>query len=162
MSTPKKLSPEPPNYLDAERYILGAILNDNQYYAEAAESLLPDDFYLDSHRRIFLRMGELVDKSHGVDIVTLTEYLKRLKEIDSVGGWAYVTDLTTGISRRPYIKDYIAIVKEKAQLRRLIKVCTQSAERAYDQQDEAKEIARTVWSELKEIFAAESAAVSVK
>ena len=64
-----------PANLDAERTILGAILLDNAAHSEAAEKLEADDFSLDSHRRIFLRMTELIDRERAVDIVTLANEL---------------------------------------------------------------------------------------
>ena len=60
-----------------------------------------DDFSLDSHRRIFLRMSELMDASRAVDIVTLSNELARYKEVEAVGGVAYLASLTEGLPRRP-------------------------------------------------------------
>src|SRR6202044_3061546 len=68
-----------PANLDAEKTILGAILLENAAHAEAAEHIKPDDFSLDSHRRIFLRMSELIDTGRTVDIVTLSNELSRYK-----------------------------------------------------------------------------------
>jgi hypothetical protein len=75
-----------PANLDAEKTILGAILLDNAAHSEAAEKLEGDDFSLDSHRRIFLRMTELMDHERAVDIVTLANELAKNKEVESVGG----------------------------------------------------------------------------
>ena len=77
-----------PANIDAEKTILGAVLLDNSAHAEAAEKLEAEDFSLDSHRRIFLRMTELMDKQHAVDFVTLANSLQRHKEIEAVGGVA--------------------------------------------------------------------------
>ncbi|HSY70690.1 MAG TPA: DnaB-like helicase N-terminal domain-containing protein, partial [Alloacidobacterium sp.] len=68
-----------PASIDAERSILGAILLDNHSYNEAAEKLNADDFALDSHRRIYGRMAELIDASRAVDIVTLSEELASVR-----------------------------------------------------------------------------------
>ncbi len=73
-----------PANIDAEKTILGAILLDNAAHAEAAEKLDAEDFSLDSHRRIFLRMTELMNESRAVDIVTLSNELARMKEIETV------------------------------------------------------------------------------
>jgi replicative DNA helicase len=112
-----------PANLDAEKTILGAILLDNAAHAEAAEALKADDFSLDSHRRIFLRMSELIDTGRTVDIVTLANELARYKEVESVGGVAYLASLTEGLPRRPVIEDYVRIVKDKSMLRRLMGIC---------------------------------------
>jgi replicative DNA helicase len=126
-----------PANLDAEKTILGAILLDNAAHAEAAESLKSEDFSLDSHRRIFLRMTELIDTGRTVDIVTLSNELARYKEVESVGGVAYLASLTEGLPRRPVIEDYIRIVKDKSMLRRLMGICSAAIARAADQSQDA-------------------------
>ena len=112
-----------PANIDAEKTILGAILLDNAAHAEAAEKLASDDFSLDSHRRIFLRMTELMDAQRAVDIVTLANELARYKEVEAVGGVAYLASLTEGLPRRPVIEEYIRIVKDKSLLRKLMGIC---------------------------------------
>ena len=126
-----------PANVEAEKTILGAILLDNAAHAEAAEKLAPDDFSLDSHRRIFQRMSELMDAQRAVDIVTLANELSRFKEVEAVGGVAYLASLTEGLPRRPVIEDYIRIVKDKSMLRRLMLICSAAIAQAADQSDEA-------------------------
>ena len=92
-----------PASLDAERSILGAILLDNDTYPQAAESLRAEDFSLDSHRRIYARMVDLNDTGRPVDIVTLADELGRRKEVEAVGGVAYLSSLTDGMPRRENI-----------------------------------------------------------
>src|ERR1700678_4743672 len=96
-----------PASVEAERSILVAILLDNHSYNEAAEKLRADDFSLDSHRRIFGRMAELIDAHRAVDIVTLSEELARRKEVEAVGGVASLASLTEGLPRRPSIEEYV-------------------------------------------------------
>jgi replicative DNA helicase len=126
-----------PANVDAEKTILGAILLDNAAHAEAAEKLESDDFSLDSHRRIFLRMSELMDAQRAVDIVTLANELARYKEVESVGGVAYLASLTEGLPRRPVIEEYIRIVKDKSLLRKLMGICSMAIARAADQGETA-------------------------
>ncbi len=140
-----------PANIDAERTILGAILLDNAAHAEAAETLKPDDFSLDSHRRIFLRMGELIDSGRAVDIVTLSNELARYKEIEAVGGVAYLASLTEGLPRRPVIEDYIRIVKDKSLLRRLMGICSAAIAKAADQSQEAISVLDETESQLLEV-----------
>jgi replicative DNA helicase len=140
-----------PANVDAEKTILGAILLDNAAHAEAAEFLKADDFSLDSHRRIFLRMSELVDSSHGVDIVTLSNELARYKEIEAVGGVAYLASLTEGLPRRPVIEDYIRIVKDKSMLRRLMGICSAAIAKAADQSEDALGVLDETESQLLEV-----------
>ncbi|HEY4677242.1 MAG TPA: replicative DNA helicase [Candidatus Angelobacter sp.] len=129
-----------PASMDAERAILGAILLDNSAYPQAAEHLRAEDFSLDSHRRIYLRMMELAETGKPVDFVTLTEQLGQHKEIESVGGVAYVTSLTDGLPRVKNIEQYVKIVKDKALLRGLIHAATSAIQQAYEQEAPAEEI----------------------
>jgi len=140
-----------PANVDAEKTILGAILLDNAAHAEAAEVLKPDDFSLDSHRRIFLRMSELVDSGRAVDIVTLANELARYKEVEAVGGVAYLASLTEGLPRRPVIEDYIRIVKDKSMLRRLMGICSAAIAKAADQSEDALGVLDATESQLLEV-----------
>ena len=141
-----------PANFDAEKTILGAILLDNSAHSEAVEKLEPDDFALNSHRRIFLRMGELMDTHRAVDIVTLAEQLRATKEIAEIGGVAYLASLTEGLPRRPAVKEYIRIVKEKAQLRRILAIAEHIKAEVYDGGDPALEIGRQAMKNLMTIF----------
>ena len=139
-----------PANVDAEKTILGAILLDNAAHAEAAEKLQPDDFSLDSHRRIYLRMGELIDAQRAVDIVTLANELARCKEIEAVGGVAYLASLTEGLPRRPVIDEYIRIVKDKSLMRRLMSICAMAIARAADQSESALQVLSGTEEQLME------------
>src|SRR5580700_7072570 len=126
-----------PASVEAERSILGAILLDNHSYNEAAEKLRAEDFSLDSHRRIYSRMSELVDARRAVDIVTLAEGLARRKEVEAVGGGAYLASLTEGLPRRPSTDECGRIVKDKSLPRQLIGICSTAITRAADPSEEA-------------------------
>jgi replicative DNA helicase len=140
-----------PASIDAEKTILGAILLDNAAHSEAAEKLEADDFSLDSHRRIFLRMSELIDEQHAVDIVTLSHQLAKYKEVEAVGGVAYLASLTEGLPRRPVIEEYVRIVKDKSLLRRLMLICSEAIARAADQGETALEVLGAAEARLLEV-----------
>jgi replicative DNA helicase len=139
-----------PANVDAEKTILGAILLDNASHSEAAEKLESEDFSLDSHRRIFLRMSELMDQQRAVDIVTLANELSRNKEVEAVGGVAYLASLTEGLPRRPVIDEYIRIVKEKSVARRLMAICSMAIARAADQSENILEVLGGTETQLME------------
>jgi replicative DNA helicase len=139
-----------PANIDAEKTILGAILLDNAAHSEAAEKLDAEDFSLDSHRRIFLRMSELMNTQRAVDIVTLANELVRYKEIEAVGGVAYLASLTEGLPLRPVIEEYIRIVKDKSLLRRLMAICSAAIARAADQSETALEVLGAAETQLLE------------
>src|SRR6201998_2227867 len=140
-----------PSNIDAEKTILGAILLDNAAHSEAAEKLEADDFSLDSHKRIFLRMSELMNEQRAVDIVTLSHELARFKEIESVGGVAYLAALTEGLPMRPVIEEYIRIVKDKSLLRKLMLICSAAIARAADQSETALEVIGAAETALLEV-----------
>ena len=140
-----------PANIDAEKTILGAILLDNTAHSEAAEKIDADDFSLDSHRRIFMRMSELMDSQRAVDIVTLAHELARYKEVEAVGGVAYLASLTEGLPRRPVIEEYIRIVKDKSLLRKLMMICSSAIARAADQSEDAIGVLDVTESQLLEV-----------
>ncbi len=140
-----------PANIDAEKTILGAILLDNAAHSEAAEKLEASDFSLDSHQRIFLRMSDLMNAQRAVDIVTLANELARYKEIETVGGVAYLASLTEGLPLRPVIEDYIRIVKDKSLLRKLMAICSAAIARAADQSETALEVLDMAENQLLEV-----------
>src|SRR5205807_8374458 len=140
-----------PASMEAERAILGAILLHNLAYDQAAEILQAADFSLDSHRRIYLRMMELAESGRPIDFVTLAEQLGQHKEIEAVGGVAYLTSLTDGLPRVKNIEQYVRIVKDKALLRSLIHAATGAIQRAYEQDAPAEEIINAAESSIFEI-----------
>ncbi|TKJ34499.1 replicative DNA helicase [bacterium (candidate division B38) B3_B38] len=125
-----------PHSLEAERSVLGAILLDNRTLNEAIELLTGDDFYRESHRRVFLKMVDLWDKSRAIDLVTLKESLADSGELERVGGPAYLASLIDGVPRSTNIEHYARIVKEKSVLRRLISASNQVISKCYAQDEE--------------------------
>jgi replicative DNA helicase len=138
-TTYETLSTLPAN-VEAERSILGAIMLDNLAFNQAAEHLKPDDFSLDSHRRIYSRMVDLAESSRPIDIITLVEELDRNKELQSVGDAGYVSSLLDGVPDRPSIEHYVKIVRDKALLRGLIHTANTAIARAAEQSDLAEDI----------------------
>jgi replicative DNA helicase len=150
-ANPAGYDPGLPAAVDAEKTILGAILLDNAAHSEAAEKLEADDFSLDSHKRIYQRMSDLLAEQRPVDIVTLSNELAKFKEIEAVGGVAYLASLTEGLPRRPVIEEYIRIVKDKSLLRRLMLICSQAIARAADQSETALEVLGAAEAGLLEV-----------
>jgi replicative DNA helicase len=142
---------EPPANVQAERVLIGACLLDVAYFNEIAEKLTERDFYLDSHVRIFKAIAGLVDANVAVDPLTLCTELTRTKEIEAVGGWSYVNDLTSDLPRRPAITDYINIILQKSQLRRMIGLFNVALTRAQDDSEVPLAILEDAESSLLEI-----------
>src|SRR5215470_11792551 len=129
-----------PANVEAERSILGAILLDNHAFNDASEHLKPEDFSLDSHRRIYSRMMDLSESSKPIDIITLVEELDQKRDLQAVGDVGYISGLLDGVPDRPSIEHYVRIVRDKAILRGLISVAQASIAKASEQADPADEI----------------------
>ncbi len=148
VTTAYSLDPVLPVNIEAERSILGAVLLDNFVYTQAASLLKPEDFSLDSHRRIYGHMVALSESGRPIDYVTLAEELSRNKELEAIGGVAYLTSLTDGLPRVSNIEHYIRIVRDKSMLRALINAANQAIQSAVAQTEPAEEVLATAESAL--------------
>ena len=140
MPTDTTLEKPLPNNLDAERSILGAILLDNNALNAAIETLKPEDFFLDQHRRVFVQMISLGEHQQGIDLVTLTEELHRHGELEASGGAPYLASLVDGVPKVTNVQHYARIVKEKAVLRNLIHATHNIQQKAFEGDDGADAI----------------------
>jgi replicative DNA helicase len=131
--------------------ILGAMLVEPVAIIDATMLLKTDDFALDSHRKIYAAILQLVEVGHGVDIVTVTDYLSKKKELDSVGGLPYLASLSEGLPRKLSIESYVRIVRDKSLMRQLLTVCDMGMIEASDQSREALDVLNQVTSRLTEI-----------
>ncbi|HEY3174344.1 MAG TPA: replicative DNA helicase [Candidatus Polarisedimenticolia bacterium] len=121
-----------PQNLDAERSILGAIILENRGLNMAQEILRQEDFYRESHRKIFRVMETLTERSAAIDLITLKNELERCGELESVGGAAYVSSLLDGVPRSANVEHYARIIKEKAILRGLIDAGNRIVNQCYE------------------------------
>ncbi|MFY9607948.1 MAG: replicative DNA helicase [Blastocatellia bacterium] len=126
-----------PSNVEAERSILGAVLLDNSVCNQAIELLKRDDFFLDSHRRIFDKMIALSERVSSIDLITLGDELRRAGEFEQIGGATYIASLIDGVPRTDNIEHYARIVKKKSMLRKLITASNQIIARAFDEEDDA-------------------------
>ncbi|MBP1712649.1 MAG: replicative helicase, partial [Deltaproteobacteria bacterium] len=121
----------PPQNLEAETSVLGAVLLENEALNRLLEILREDDFYREAHRRIFSAILHLYEHSEPVDLITLSEVLKTRGELDSVGGVEYLNSLVNGVPTAANISYYAKIIKEKAILRKLINRATEIVSQSY-------------------------------
>src|SRR6202453_3660737 len=142
---------ERPESVHAEMTILGAMLVEPVAIIDATMLLKTDDFALDSHRKIYDAMLHLVEVGHAVDIVTVADSLRKKKELDSVGGLAYLASLSEGLPRKLSIESYVRIVRDKSLMRQLLTVCDMGMVEASDQSREALDVLNQVTSRLTEI-----------
>ncbi|MCZ6620418.1 MAG: replicative DNA helicase [Deltaproteobacteria bacterium] len=129
----------PPQNLEAESSVLGGILLENEAINRVLEVLTPEDFYRESHRRIFRAMIEICDRSEPVDLITLSDFLKAKGNLEVVGGSAYLASLASAIPTSANIHFYARIVREKAIRRYLISAATEIATRGYEDQENVDE-----------------------
>lgn len=127
-----------PNSAEAERAILGSVVLDNGLVSQAIELLKPDDFYVPSHRRIFLSMISLFERGSEINPILIGEELRREGELETVGGVTFITNLTYGLPRFTNIAHYAKIVRDKSLLRQLIKATNKIISEALEEEDEAE------------------------
>jgi replicative DNA helicase len=125
-----------PSNVEAERSILGAIILDNAVCNQAIELLRREDFFLDSHRRIYEKMVALSERGAAIDYITLSEELRKAAEFEQVGGATYIASLIDGVPRTDTIEPYAKIVKAKSQLRKLITASNQIIASCFDEEDD--------------------------
>jgi replicative DNA helicase len=129
----------PPQNLEAETSVLGAVLLENEALNRLLEILREDDFYREAHRRIFSAILHLYEHSEPVDLITLSEVLKTRGELDSVGGVEYLNSLVNGVPTAANITYYAKIIKEKAILRKLINRATEIVSQSYSNSGDVDE-----------------------
>ncbi len=127
----------PPQAVDVEMSVLGAMLIEKEAIARALDLLNEDAFYKEAHRLIFQAMVALFDRSEPVDLVTLTEELRRRGVLEKVGGSYYLTELTNRIPSAANIEYHAKIVLEKALMRQLIASSNEVSGRAYEDSEDA-------------------------
>ena len=130
----------PPQNIEAEQSVLGAMLIKKEAITQAQELLRPDDFYREAHRIVFETMLELAGDNEAVDLVTLTEALRKKEMLEKVGGISFITALANYVPTAANIVYHAQIVKEKSELRHLIDAATEIASAAYEATDDVKDI----------------------
>ncbi len=128
----------PPQNIEAEQAVLGAIFLEPSALTVASEILIPEDFYRASHQKIFNAMLKLNDEGKVVDLVTVTEELAAAKLIEDTGGVSYLSELASSVPTAANIEYYARIVEEKSLLRRLIRTATEIASDGYSREDEVE------------------------
>lgn len=122
----------PPQHVEAEQAVLGAILLQSDSLITVSELLMSDDFYRVNHQKIYSAMLQVGEAGEPVDIVTLTAHLQNLGQLEEVGGVVYLAALANTVPTAANVDHYAQIVREKAVLRRLIRVATQIAATGYE------------------------------
>ena len=141
----------PPQSIETETAVLGSMLIEEQAIAKAIEIIDENAFYKEAHRIIYRTIMDLFSKNSIVDIVVLTEELKKKGQLDEVGGVPYLTSLTSSIPTAANIEHYAKIVKEKYILRQLINNATEIVQSCYESATDADKILDEAESAIFEI-----------
>lgn len=129
----------PPHSIEAEQSVLGGLMLDNERWDDVAERVVADDFYTRPHRHIFTEMARLQEGGSPIDLITLAESLERQGQLDSVGGFAYLAELSKNTPSAANISAYADIVRERAVVREMISVANEIAEAGFDPQGRTSE-----------------------
>jgi len=138
----------PPQAMDVEQAVLGAMLIEPEAIPRAIEILTEDAFYDVRHRKIYAAMTALFERAHPVDLITLTDEMKRREEIEQVGGPYYLTELTTGVASAANVEYHARIIAEKSLLRKMIETMTGLIGAAYDPSSDAFDLLDQAESEI--------------
>ncbi len=138
----------PPQNLDAEKSLLGAILIDDEVLANVSDHLKAHDFYDKRHDRIFDAMFRLYERHRPVDLLTLSDELSKKDELEGVGGSAYLTELTNYVPTAAHAEAYAEMITQKAVRRRLIQASSEIAELGFDEDKNIQELLESAESQL--------------
>ncbi len=141
----------PPQNIEAEQSVLGAVLLENEAINQALEILTADDFYRETHREIFRAMMDLSDHNQPVDAITLTDALRTKGVLEQIGGPAYIAELADTVPTAANVSHYARIVREKAVLRSLATIATDIASSAYEANADVDEFLDTAEHRIFEI-----------
>lgn len=130
----------PPHSDEVERSVLGSILIDKDAIVQVAESLSPEFFYSDKHAIIYGSMVELYELREPIDLVTLSDRLKKKKNLTTVGGSSYLTELVEGVASSANVSNYGEIIRDYYVRRKLISDGSEIVEIAFDEGKEVKDV----------------------
>ncbi len=151
MATKTEAAKIPPQNLDAEASLLGAILIDVDAIVRIADKIGSNDFYDERHQRIYEAMQKLYEKHSPIDVLTLSNQLKDNGLLDTVGGAAYLTELTNYVPTAAHAENYADIVSQKAIRRRLIKASQDITGLGFDESKAVQELIEEAETQLFQV-----------
>lgn len=130
----------PPQNIEAERSVLGALMLDKDAVIKVANLVRAGDFYKDSHNMIYEAMTELYERREPIDVLSLSNRLEEKNELDKIGGSSYLTDLVNSVPSSSNIAHYAKVVQKKSTLRKLILAASEIMESGYNEGEDVEKI----------------------
>lgn len=141
----------PPQAVDLEEAVLGALMLDKSAISEVLDVLKPESFYIDAHKLIYKSIKTLFDESQPIDILTVTQELRKTGELEMVGGPGYISQLTNRVASSANVEFHARVITEKHILREVIKISSKLIEKAYDETSDVFEVLDMAEKDLFEI-----------
>ena len=141
----------PPQNVEAEQSILGALMLSKDAIASVLGQIQPEDFYINRHAEMFKAVLSLYQKNEAIDIVTMVDELNKMKTLDKAGGKEYIADVLNSVPTAANVHHYVDIVKEKSVLRRMINVGTDVVGKAFEDAEESDEMLNNAIKDFMEI-----------
>ena len=141
----------PPQNIEAEQSVLGAVLIEQSSIAKISDLLNPEDFYREAHRLIYRAVLGLFERSEAIDFITVVDILRRENTLEQAGGIAYITSLANGVPTAANITFHAKIVQEKSLLRRLIAAATDIASMGYAESEEVDRVLDSAEQKILEV-----------
>jgi replicative DNA helicase len=130
----------PPQNIEAEQSVLGSMLLEKEAILSASEILKGEDFYKESHKKIFEVIMDLYDKNEPVDLITVSEELRKRNALEEIGGITYITALANSVPTAANVAYHAKIVKDKSIMRKLIHVSTKLVSMGYEEGRDVEEV----------------------
>lgn len=150
-----------PQAVELEEAVLGALLTESKAYLDIENILLPDDFYVDANKIVYKAIIRLLANHKPSDMLTIQEELLKMGELETIGGPMYIAQLSTRVASAAHIVYHAQIISQKARARRLIRIATEVAEKAYDETQDVEETLEELEMSLTELSSHSSDCQSV-
>jgi replicative DNA helicase len=130
----------PPQALELEEAVLGAVMLEKDAILQVIDLIKPESFYKDEHQKIFQAITDLTSANKAIDLLTVTEELRKKKQLDEIGGPVFITQLTTRVASAAHVEFHARIVAQKYIQRELIRVSSEIQSRAFDESTDVDDL----------------------
>jgi replicative DNA helicase len=141
----------PPQNIEAEQSVLGAIILENEVIEDVNEILCTEDFFREDHKVIYDNILSLHKRNEIIDLISLSEEIKKQNLLDAIGGIVYLTQISTAVPTISNAKYYAKIVKEKSSQRKLLKIASGLKEKAIDGNIEVSQLIEEAVKSIQDV-----------